>query len=279
MHIDTEKLIADVTGELKEVEIAQPRVTVTKARVDVAQGGVFEALQMSGARTMVDLVGRYPLPNLVDIMSDMMAQTTPPVRLTRQTLLEIMRRAPDHCRQAMLANPTEFATTTVRIIKEKLADQLVEGIQYEKVLAWYEMSLFDEDFQTWTDYLVPSRRPNGEEGPSLYDQVPVDSEIERQFVEGLEHREDVRLYVKLPRWFTVPTPIGEYNPDWAIVMEDPEGPEGGKPLLYLVRETKGAMSREGLRPDERRKIVCGQRHFREALGVDYRVIVSANDLP
>ena len=65
-------------------------------------------------------------------------------------------------------------------------------------------------------------------------------EVEKRFVEGLEKRDDVKLYLKLPRWFTVPTPVGNYNPDWAIVLEerDAHGQATDKPLLYLVRETK-----------------------------------------
>jgi type III restriction enzyme len=71
------------------------------------------------------------------------------------------------------------------------------------------------------------------------------------------------------------------NPDWAIVMEDRDehGQPTGKPLLYLVRETKSTHKLDGLRPDERRRIICGERHFKEALDVDYKVVTSANELP
>jgi len=102
------------------------------------------------------------------------------------------------------------------------------------------MTQFETDFEGWEDYMV------------LYDHVPVDSNIERDFVAALEHRDDVKLYIKLPSWFTVPTPIGEYNPDWAIVMEerDEHGQAGGKPLLYLVRETKSTTDLDKLRPEE-----------------------------
>jgi type III restriction enzyme len=105
--------------------------------------------------------------------------------------------------------------------------------------------------------------------------------VERQFVEGLEKRDDVKLYLKLPVWFTVPTPIGEYNPDWAIVMEDRDeyGQPTAKPLLYLVRETKSTHKLDELRSDERRKIICGERHFKEALDISYRVVTSAQELP
>jgi type III restriction enzyme len=161
----------------------------------------------------------------------------------------------------------------VRIIKEKLADQLVEGIQYEKINQWYEMTQLDVEIPGWEDYLWPAER-------SVYDHVLYESEIERQFVESLEHRDDVKLYLKLPTWFTVDTPIGEYNPDWAIVMEerDEHGQPTGEELLYLVRETKDTTNLAELRPDERRKVLCGERHFRE-LRVDYKVVTAAYELP
>jgi type III restriction enzyme len=229
---------------------------------------------MSAAKAVLDLAGRYPLPNLVEIMANLMEHTTPPVRLTRRTLLEIIRQAPEACKRAMMDNPNGFATVAVAIIKEKLADQLVEGIQYEKLNEWYEMTQLDAEISSWEEYLVPAER-------SVYDHVIYESEVERQFVAGLEKRDDVRLYLKLPAWFNVPTPIGEYNPDWAIVMEDRDehGQPTGKPLLYLVRETKSTRNLDDLRPDERRKIMCGERHFKEALDVSYKVVTSANELP
>jgi type III restriction enzyme len=267
VKIDSERLIRDVTAELDRVEVRPPRVAITKARVDVSQESVFESVQMSAARSVVSLAGRHPLPNLVETMANLMEHATPPVRLTRRTLLEIIRRAPNQ--RAVLDNPNEFATIVVRIIKDKLGDQLVEGIQYEKTGKWYEMTQLEAEIPGWEDDLVPAEK-------SVYDHVVCDSEIERRFVEGLEGRDDVKLYLKLPAWFTVPTPVGEYNPGWAIVMEDRIE---GKPLLYLVRETKSATNLDQLRPDERRKVLCGERHFKDTLEVDYKVITSARELP
>jgi len=111
--------------------------------------------------------------------------------------------------------------------------------------------------------------------------VKFDSELERKFVEGLEMNEQVRMYVKLPSWFKVKTPVGYYNPDWAIVWEDRDahGRPTGKPLIYLVRETKDTANFNKLRPDELRKLRCGERHFKGALGVDYRVVQNASELP
>jgi len=271
VRIDTARLVDEVVAALDAEVIRPPAVTVTKARVEVGTDAAFTALQMSAAKRVADLAGRFPLPNLVDTMTHLLEHATPPVRLTRRTLLEIVRRTRNQ--RAAMDNPHEFATVAVRIIRERLADQFVDGIRYERTSEWYEMSQFDVEFERWEQHLVPAER-------ALYDHVEYDSEVERAFVQGLEERDDVLLYVKLPAWFTVPTPIGAYNPDWAIVMEerDEHGTPTGNERLYLVRETKGATWQTDLRPDERRKIDCGARHF-ALLDVDYRVVSSVDELP
>src|SRR5579884_959861 len=105
------------------------------------------------------------------------------------------------------------------------------------------------------------------------------SETERKFAEKLKQRNDVRLFVKLPAWFKVATPVGQYNPDWALVMEEVDAHGDPGPLLYLVRETKSTTVADELRGTENQKIHCGEQHFRGALGVDYRVVTSADELP
>jgi type III restriction enzyme len=271
VKIDTEKLLTDVMPELDRTEIKPPRVTVTKAQLAVNTEDTFDAIQVSADRPVLYLDKRHPLPNLLEIMANLMEHTTPPVRLTRSTLLEVYKRSQN--KTAAVENPHEFASVAVRIIKGKILDQLVNGIQYEKLNEWYEMTQF-EDIPSWADYLVPADR-------SVYDHVIYDSDVERDFAKDLEHRDDVKLYLKLPSWFTVPTPVGEYNPDWAIVMEprDAHGQPTGEELLYLVRETKSTADMSKLHIDEARKIKCGEKHFIGALGVSYKVVTKANELP
>jgi type III restriction enzyme len=193
------------------------------------------------------------------------------VRLTRRTLLEVFRRGRQQ--EAAVRNPYGFASEAVRILRAKLADHLVNGIQYEKTGEWYDLRqiLDDKEVEVFGRFIVRAKSKR-----SIYDHIACDSGVESRFVQDLERRKDVRLYVKLPRWFTVDTPVGEYNPDWAIVMDHPED---GKPILYLVRETKDTLNLDELRPDERRKVKCGEKHFRDALGVDYKVVTSAGELP
>jgi type III restriction enzyme len=277
VDIDTEKLIDSVLLELDRATIRKPRITIAKAEMRAgATEDIFEAIVQSGARTAIDLAGRYPLPNLIEIMESLMENTSPPMRLSRTTLLSIYQQTKN--RQAALDNPHDFAVTAVNIVKAKLADQLVDGIKYTKDGTWYEETLFKDEIENvWLDYLVPSETVGGAGGTHLYDGVRFDSEtIEKPFIQELEKRANVRLYIKLPDWFQVDTPIGRYNPDWAIVMENPED---GDPVLYLVRETKGTLKLDDLRPEERRKIACGRRHFEDALGVNYRVVTTTKELP
>ena len=267
--VDTERLIQDVTTDLAHVDFRPPQVSITKAKVDLDFAGVFQAWQMSAAKTLVSLIGRYPLPNLVDIMMTLMEQTSPPMRLTRSTLLEIVKHAPNQ--NAVIENPNEFAAAAVSLIKQKLADQLIDGIQYHRLEDWYAMELFDEEVKSWEDLVEPATL-------ALYDQVIVDSNVERQFVKELEQREDIKMYVKLPDWFKIATPIGNYNPDWAIVMDDPDRP--GEELLYLISETKGQTDTSKLQyAHESQKIKCGRTHFEQALQVSYKVMASTADLP
>jgi type III restriction enzyme len=275
--IDTGKLIDSVVPELDDAKIRKPRITIARAEMRAgATEDIFEAIVQSGARTAIDLAGRYPLPNLIEIMENLVENTSPPMRLSRKTLLSIYRRTTNQ--QAALDNPHEFAVAAVNVIKAKLADQLVDGIKYTKDGTWYEETLFrDEIENVWLDYLVRSEAVGGVGGTHLYDSVTFDSEtVEKPFIHELEKRADVKLYIKLPDWFQVDTPIGRYNPDWAIVMENPED---GDPVLYLVRETNGTLKLDDLRPEERRKLACGRRHFEGALGVNYRVVTSAKELP
>lgn len=128
------------------------------------------------------------------------------------------------------------------------------------------MSLF-QNMESYEDNLIPIEK-------SIYDHVVFDSEVERNFAEKLETWEEVKLFIKLPAWFTVATPVGEYNPDWAVLFEARDEFGEAQDRLALVRETKGTTDFEQLRESEQMKIRCAERHFK-TIGVDYDVVDSA----
>lgn len=268
VQIDTEKLLSDVVNELNRLSIAPPHVEIMTSLVDVQAEDEFRALAMGIPKTVSRQSARGKSQNIVEVMLHMLQFTNPPVRITRQTLLSVLFRLNQDRQREAMDNPQEFASVAVRLIRNKLADQLVDGIKYERINEWYEMTQFVSEIESWQEYLVPTSN-------ALYDHVIVDSEVERRFVEDLEnkYRLLVKAYVKLPSWFVVPTPVGNYNPDWAIVAEN-----NGSERLYFVSETKSTTIYDELRPDEARKIRCGQKHFEDTLGVSYRHITSADEL-
>jgi type III restriction enzyme len=271
VRIDTEALLKSVTSDIDAITVNAPRIGVTRADVELEQGVDEFGYRVTGSRTAMTLDAGFALPNLLGTLTNLLERTTPPVRLTRRTLLEVYRRSAN--KTAAMKNPEEFALHAARSIKDRLLDQLVSGIQYQHFGESYEMTLFEPEIESWEQYLVPSKR-------GVYDHIMVDSEIERRFVEELEHHESVTVYCKLPSWFMVDTPLGGYNPDWAIVWQprDADGKPTQKAQLYLVRETKDENWKTALRPNELRKIRCGEAHFRTALNVDFAVVSSVSEL-
>ena len=149
----------------------------------------------------------------------------------------------------------------------------MDGIKYRKIGEFYSQERFLRE--ELTGYLKKNLLSNA--AKSAYEQVVYDSEVERRFAEELERTEGVKVYAKLPGWFTVPTPLGDYNPDWAVLVERED-----QERLYLVVETKGSLFLEDLRARESAKIHCGEAHFRELRdgkdGAQYCVATTLTDL-
>ncbi len=150
-------------------------------------------------------------------------------------------------------------------ITRTLRELMVDGIKYEKIAGEvWDQRLFDNaELENYLENLHTVRQQK----KTLYDYVEVDSNIERTFVKELEEREDIKFYLKLPFWFKIQTPLGEYNPDWAIVFE-------GDRKIYFVAETKGTMDIDQLSVAEWQKIKCGKRHFENFDGVKFKAPVT-----
>ena len=147
-----------------------------------------------------------------------------------------------------------FMDNATHTIKNVLYSLMVDGIKYEKIGSnIYEMTLFDDnDFEIYIDQFTHTVS-NADK--TIYENfIPLDSNVESQFAKDCESSDDIEFYFKLPFWFKIPTPIGNYNPDWAIVFKQEK-------KIYFVAETKG--KDEELRPSAKMKIKCGIAHFKQ----------------
>ena len=173
--------------------------------------------------------------------------------LTRRTIVTILQRIEPGKFLEFKLNPEEFIIKTGRIINDCKALSLIQHIKYEKRENTFESDIFEE--ATLRGVLGKNAI---ESEKSLYDLVVVDSEgIEKSFAESLEQEDDVVVYSKLPNGFYINTPMGKYNPDWAVAFR-----EGSVKHVYFVAETKGNdIEVSQLRGSEDAKIECARRHF------------------
>ncbi|MFW6311448.1 MAG: type III restriction endonuclease subunit R, partial [Nanoarchaeota archaeon] len=161
-------------------------------------------------------------------------------------------------------NPQKFIDEVIRIIQHNMRNFIVDGIKYHKIgdQHYYAQELFKDEelFGYLSSNMLESRK-------SVYDYVVYDSGIERELATKFEQSENILVYAKLPAWFKIPTPLGNYNPDWAVLVE-----KDGDQKLYFVVESKGSINMQLLRDVEEAKTKCGKRHF-EVLGegVEYFV--------
>lgn len=204
-----------------------------------------------------------------DALSYIQRQT----RLTRSTIYNIMYRSGRM--DELAVNPQMFMDNAVKEINKVLHTLMIDGIEYR--LAGngnYEMSLFDN--QQLEIYINSFTFKVTNNSKTIYDEyVPLDSETESQFAKDCETSEQVRFYFKLPDWFLIPTPIGNYNPDWAVVFD-------GDTHIYFVAETKNTgtdiVDISKLHQDEQDKIRCGYRCFEVLKGVSYVVVNNVSQL-
>jgi len=184
---------------------------------------------------------------------DLLGKIAEGVQLTRKTVAEILSGIQSAVFAQYQQNPEQFISECSRLIKEQKATVIIERLTYDAVDDRHDTSIFTAA-QTGNDFTRATEKLK----KHVFDYAMVDSEVERRFVRELDTSAEVVLYAKLPRGFLIPTPVGDYNPDWAISFV-----EGTVKHIYFVAETKGSMSSMQLRPDEKTKIDCARKFFKE----------------
>ncbi|WP_082835360.1 SNF2-related protein [Brachybacterium sp. sponge] len=251
VEVERDQIIENSVSAIKEAPDIDPlRIQVTRAGVKVLRGGAKG--QELGTRQQ-ELRGSYELP---DIIGELQEATS----LTRKTIVDVLVGS---------GRLREFIAMTKRLMQTELAKLVVDGVQYEKIAgSVYELRELRKDGEEEKERFLDQMYKLENADKSDFDYVVYDSDPERQFAELLDGREDIKFFMKLPDKFKIDTPVGPYNPDWAIVKH-----EDGEERVYMIRETKSTEDEIKRRPTENAKIKAAKQHF-EAIGVpDYAVSV------
>ncbi len=262
---DTKDLVVSASKAIKDLpEIKAPSIRSTKAKINITDKGI----KPNYAGDKVESYGGYAW-KIPDVLGYIQSKT----ELTRSTIQEILSKS-GRIRD-ILTNPQLFLDLSIQAIKRTLYDIMIDGIKYQQIGgSEYKMTLFEA--QELEIYLNEYTFRISNKEKTIYEKfMPLDSGIESQFAKDCETSEQIKFYFKLPNWFKIPTPIGNYNPDWAIVFEEDK-------KIYFVAETKDTKTPQvdlsKLKRDEQLKIKCGKAHFNEFEKVEYKVVNKVGQL-
>ena len=244
VKIDSDKLIDQCAQRIyEEVVVGRGRFVTRKIKLAITEGGVLEGEDSPRESTRI-------MDDTVSILPDIVTYLQNETGLTRQSIVSILIGSKRL--EAFKKNPQAFIESVIDIIRNEMRLLLVDGIKYKRI---------DKDM--WCQELFENKELQGylssnllESNKSPYDYVIYDSETERSMAQRFESSDNVRVFTKLPSWFKIDTPLGAYNPDWALVWDD-----GNEQKLYFVVETKGGLFEDAIKPTERAKITCGKKHF------------------
>lgn len=270
VHFNSEVLKKNAINELNK------KLNVTEIRIVISRGGLekIESKQdLENGTAMTEGKRQTVFVNEAvgsTVKYDLIGQLVSKTGLTRKTIVGILQGMSDEKFSMFKMNPEEFILKVGNIINSCKAISVVEHIQYNKL-----DKTFGEDVFTQTTFRGKIGENAMKSKKSLYDLVVVDSKGEMNFADALEKEDIVEVYTKLPRKFYINTPMGEYNPDWAVVFK-----EGTVKHIYFIAETKGNALDADLRPVEQAKIECAKRHFTSigASDVTYDVVDSWQEL-
>ena len=249
VEFDTNELIRACVEELRNgLEISQAKLLYKKGALNIGAGGI--ETKEKEHRSVLATGFREDLPDIISFLQNR-------TNLTRRTIVEILIQS--GTLNLFKKNPQKYMDEVSKIIISKMQLMIVDGIKYTKIgeEEYYAQELFENEevYGYLSKNMIESEK-------SVYDHVIYDSTNEQNFAERFESNDSIKVYAKLPDWFKITTPLGNYNPDWAVLVEQNDALK-----LYFVLETKGNIMSEALRATENAKIKCGKKHF-DALGND-----------
>lgn len=244
VKFDETALIEACAKEIRDhLIVGRSKVRITKVKVGIDKGGV--ETEVVDENTALNDVSDFVLPDIVTYLQN-------ETNLTRRAIVEILTKCGKL--QQFKNNPQKFIEQAMSMIQRTMRQFVVDGIKYEKIGddIYYAQEIFEE--QELAGYLNQNLV---ESSRGVYDYVLYDSDVEKNFAISFENNPSVKVYAKLPSFFKIDTPLGSYNPDWAVLIE-----KEGEEKLYFVVESKGSLFTDDLRPTEQAKIDCGAAHFK-----------------
>jgi type III restriction enzyme len=269
VHFETPELIKKCAAALeKELKVSPLQYTIVKGEQldtatldDVKQGGAFEIRETK--------TESHKNSNHSAVKNDLIGKLAEEAQLTRSTIASILQGINVAIFSQYKTNPEDFIAKAARLINEQKATVIIEKLSYDSVGDTYGIDIFTQEKQK-EDFSKAVKVDH-----HIYDYVFTDSKNERTFVSELDTSAEVVVYAKLPKGFFIPTPVGNYNPDWAIAFH-----EGTVKHIYFIAETKGSMSSMELRKVEECKIECARKFFTKITSgqVKYDVVDSYGKL-
>ena len=249
VSFDSEELIEKAVAAInKELEVTQLSYVVTRGEQkdkaslnDMKHGEMMRQRESATEKLKTDIVS--------NVRYDLLGKISSATRLTRKTVAAILSKIRPPKFDMYKANPEEFIRKVTRLILEQKATIIVEHISYNRIDGKFDSDIFTQEKHGTIDRAFEGKK-------SIVDYVFTDSEGERKFVGQIDTAKEVAVYAKLPKGFHIPTPVGNYSPDWAIAFQ-----EGEVKHIYFVAETKGSMSSMDLREIEKGKIACAEKLF------------------
>lgn len=247
VSFDEDKLIESCVNSLnKNLRVSQTLVTITEGYLDATKQNNPEMKKHLGKQVVLEEIAAK------NVTYDLIGEIAEPTKLTRKAVATILKKIEPAVFKLFKMNPEEFIREAIKLIDEQKASTIIEHITYDKLEdSWNAEEIF-VDATVGGEY----GKDVADAKKHLFDKLRYDSNVEKQLGEELDTADAVELYVKLPSGFYINTPMGKYNPDWAIAFR-----EGSVKHIYFVAETKGDTSDLQLREVERAKIECARRHF------------------
>lgn len=256
VEFDSEELIKKAIKSINDnLHVTQLKYTVTtgKQTIDLDEHSINRGDSFVEENTKTETLRNSATSQ---IAYDLVGKIAEGTKLTRRTVVAILSGLENYKFAMFKQNPEEFITKVTRLIKEQKATMIVEHISYDQIEKQYDSSIFTAE-KGAVDLKRAFRAKKHVQDYVVTDGL-AEKSVERRFAEDMEKAEEVCVYAKLPRGFAIPTPVGNYSPDWAIAFN-----EGSVKHIFFIAETKGTMESMNLRPIEQAKIVCAKKLFNE----------------